>query len=166
MILGLSTYLKLKVGCFTGGSPLSEDRACIKNGVQVAVGTPGRTYDLIRNKILDTNHVKIIVIDEADEMLDKGFKAQMSDILQNVPSDVQIALFSATLPSEILEITTKFMRDPATILVKKEELTLDGIVQYYVALDKEEYKFESLIELYKNLGKLIIFFFFFFIPNN
>ena len=71
-----------------------------------------------------------------------------------MPGDVQVGLFSATMPSEILKITKQFMRDPATILVKNEELTLDGIKQYYIAIEKDEWKFETLIELYKNLGSL------------
>ena len=94
-------------------------------------------------------------MDEADKILGRGFQSQINDILQNVPLDVQIALFSATLPSEILEITKKFMRDPETILVKNEEITLDGIRQFYLEIDKEDWKLDTLIEVYNNLGRKI-----------
>jgi len=100
---------------------------------------------------LVTDHLKILVLDEADEMLGRGFKEQINQIFQLLPPDIQVTLFSATMPHEILELTKHFMRDPATILVKNEELTLDGIKQYYIAIDKEEWKFDTLVELYKNM---------------
>ena len=81
-----------------------------------------------------------------------------------MPGDIQVGLFSATMPAEILKITTQFMRNPATILVKNEELTLDGIKQYFIAIEKDEWKFETLIELYKNLG--ITFYLNIHLPNS
>ena len=100
---------------------------------------------------LKTHALKLIVLDEADNMLSRGFEEQIRDIFNKIPADIQVGLFSATMPPEILELTKKFMRDPATILVKNEELTLDGIKQYYIPIDKEEWKFLTLVELYKNL---------------
>lgn len=92
-------------------------------------------------------------------MLGRGFVEQMKEIIHKMPPDIQIALFSATMPNEILEMTDKFMRNPVKILVKKEQLTLDGIKQYYVSIDKEEWKFDTLVEIYKHLeiGQCIIF---------
>jgi len=84
-------------------------------------------------------------------MLGRGFKEQISDVFKLLPAEVQVALFSATMPKEILEMTRTFMRDPATILVKNEELTLDGIRQFYIAIGKEEWKFDTLGELYNNI---------------
>ena len=90
-------------------------------------------------------------MDEADEMLSKGFKNQIQDIFKFLPGDVQIALFSATMPNEILSLTKHFMRDPKKILVKNEDLTLEGISQFYIAVEKEEWKMEVLLDLYANL---------------
>merc|ERR1712217_890316 len=89
--------------------------------------------------------------DEADEMLSRGFKDQIYDIFKTLPPDVQVCLFSATMPPEILDLTTKFMRDAVRILVKKNELTLEGIQQFYVALTKEEWKLDTLCDLYETL---------------
>lgn len=95
--------------------------------------------------------MKVLVLDEADEMLGRGFKDQIREIIGKLPGQIQIALFSATMPPGILEITKGFMRDPAIILVKKEELTLDGIKQFFIRIDKEDWKFDTLVELYNNL---------------
>jgi len=100
---------------------------------------------------LKADHLKLFVLDEADEMLGRGFQDQIKEIFKLIPGDVQIALFSATMPQEILELTKDFMRNPATILVKNEDLTLDGIKQFYIAIDKDEWKFDTLVELYKNI---------------
>merc|ERR1712217_897752 len=94
---------------------------------------------------------KLFCLDEADEMLSRGFKEQIYDCFQYLPSEVQVALFSATMPNEILQLTERFMRNPVRILVKKEELTLDGIKQYYVAVEKEDYKLATLYDLYESL---------------
>jgi translation initiation factor 4A len=91
------------------------------------VGTPGRVLDMIKRKILITDYMKTLVMDEADEMLGRGFEEQIKNIFKLVPGDVQVGLFSATMPPSILEMTKSLMRNPATILVKNEELTLDGI---------------------------------------
>ena len=106
---------------------------------------------MMKKGFLKTDYLRMFVLDEADEMLSRGFKQQIQDIFKFLPGDIQIALFSATMPPDILRITKHFMRDPARILVKKEELTLDGIKQYYVPLDKEEWKIEVLMNLYMNL---------------
>jgi len=106
---------------------------------------------MMKRGFLKTHALKLIILDEADNMLGRGFEDQIKDIFSMIPGDIQVGLFSATIPPEILEITKKFMRDPATILVKNEELTLDGIKQFYIPIDKEEWKFLTLVELYKNL---------------
>jgi translation initiation factor 4A len=82
----------------------------------------------------------MFVLDEADEMLSRGFKEQIHDIFTCLPSQVQVALFSATMANDILDLTTKFMIDPVRILVKKDQLTLEGIRQFYIAIDKEDWK--------------------------
>ena len=115
------------------------------------IGTPGRVKENIKKGFLKIDYLRIFVLDEADELLGTGFKTQIQEIFKFLPTDAQIALFSATMPKDILKLTKQFMWDPAVILVKEEELTLRGIKQYYVPLDKEEWKLEVLMNLYMNL---------------
>jgi len=99
------------------------------------------------------------VLDEADEMLSRGFKDQIYDVFKYMPEDIQVILLSATMPVEVLEVTHRFMREPIRILVKKEELTLEGIRQFYINSGKEEWKFETLCDLYNtvNVTQAVIF---------
>merc|ERR1712048_132870 len=115
------------------------------------VGTPGRVFDLLVKRCLEVECLRSFVLDEADEMLSVGFKDQIYDIFKMLPPDVQVCLFSATMPPGILDLTDKFMREPVRILVKKDELTLEGIQQFYVAIDKEEWKLETLCDLFEVL---------------
>ena len=92
----------------------------------IVVGTPGRVHDMINRRALRLDSIQLFVLDEADEMLSRGFKEQIYDVFKFMPETVQCAIFSATMPLEVLEVTKKFMRDPIRILVKKEELTLEG----------------------------------------
>ena len=90
-------------------------------------------------------------MDEADEMLSRGFVEEVKSIFENLPADIQVCLFSATMPPEILEMTEKFMKDPIKILVKNEQLTLDGIKQFSISMEEDSQKFPTLIQLYKNM---------------
>jgi len=123
----------------------------LSRGVQVVVGTPGRVGDMIRRGALSTKYVSVFILDEADEMLSRGFRDQIYDVFQALQSDVQVCLFSATMPEEVLEISTRFMRNPISILVKREQVTLEGIKQFYVAMEREQWKFETLCDLYETL---------------
>merc|ERR1712196_256264 len=100
---------------------------------------------------LRVDDLLMFVLDEADEMLSRGFKDQIYDIFKTLPPDVQVCLFSATMPPEILDMTSKFMRNAVRILVKSDELTLEGIRQYYVAIEKEDWKLDTLCDLYECL---------------
>jgi len=95
--------------------------------------------------------LRTFVLDEADEMLSRGFKDQVYDIFKCLPPDMQVCLFSATMAPEILDLTSRFMRDAVRILVKKDELTLEGIRQFYVAIEREEWKLDTLCDLYETL---------------
>ena len=106
--------------------------------MHVVVGTPGRVYDMIQRRALRLDHTKLFVLDEADEMLSRGFKDQIVDVFRFMPESVQSCIFSATMPLDVLEVTSKFMRDPIRILVKKDELTLEGIRQFYIATGKSK----------------------------
>merc|ERR1719405_310340 len=148
----LGEYLQVKCHACVGGTSVREDTRILQNGVQVVVGTPGRVYDMLRRRALRPDYIKIFVLDEADEMLSRGFKDQIYDIFRTLPGNIQVVLLSATMPTEILDVTKRFMRDPIQILVKKEELTLEGIRQFYVNVEKEEWKLETLCDLYETLS--------------
>lgn len=151
VVKNLGDFLKVSVHACVGGTRVREDVEKLRVGVNVVVGTPGRVFDMINRKALDMGSAKMFVLDEADEMLSRGFKDQIYDVFQHLPSDIQVCLFSATMPADILEISEKFMRDPVRILVKRDELTLEGIKQFYVAVEREDWKFDTLCDLYETL---------------
>ncbi|GBG59151.1 hypothetical protein CBR_g32167 [Chara braunii] len=148
----LGDYLQVKVHACVGGTSVREDQRILQSGVHVVVGTPGRVYDMLRRGALKPDYIKIFVLDEADEMLSRGFKDQIYDIFQLLPGKLQVGVFSATMPPEALEITRKFMNKPVKILVKRDELTLEGIKQFYVNVDKEDWKLDTLCDLYETLA--------------
>ncbi len=148
----LGNYMKINSLLLVGGTSVEENKKDIQNlKPQVVIGTPGRVHDVIRRKYLDTSTLSLLVLDEADEMLSSGFKEQMSKILHYMPENIQIGLFSATLPEELLSITSSFMRTPIKILVKNEELTLQGISQYYINLNDDSEKYETLKDIFQTL---------------
>ena len=118
---------------------------------QIVIGCPGRIHDMLKRKRLSPNHFRLLIIDEADELLSAGFKDQVYNIFQYMPTNVQVALFSATMPTELNTLTDKFMRNPVKILVKNEQLTLEGIKQFYVALENDEVKYDTLKDIYSSL---------------
>lgn len=149
VILGLGEYCTgFTAHVCVGGLSVREDISKLQRGVHVVVGTPGRVFDLINRRALYTDAVKLFVLDEADEMLSAGFKDQIYDIFRFMPPTCQVGLFSATIPQDVLEITQKFMRDPVQILVKQDALTLEGISQFYVNIEREEWKLDTLLDLY------------------
>ncbi|KAJ1487384.1 P-loop containing nucleoside triphosphate hydrolase protein, partial [Baffinella frigidus] len=151
VVLALGDYMHIVCHACIGGTNVRDDIRKLESGVQVVVGTPGRVHDMINRRALRTDSMKIFVLDEADEMLSRGFKDQIYDVFKFLPSKVQVGLFSATMPVEVLEITRHFMRDPVRILVKKDELTLEGIKQFYIAVEREDWKLETLCDLYETL---------------
>jgi ATP-dependent RNA helicase len=148
VMLAFGEYLNVRCHACIGGKSIPEDIRTLQAGVHVVSGTPGRVFDMIKRRVLTTKAIKMLVIDEADEMLSRGFKEQLYDIYRYLPPKTQIVLISATMPHDVLEITTKFMNDPVRILVKRDELTLEGIKQFFVAVEKEDWKFDTLCDLY------------------
>jgi len=146
----LGEYLKVKVCLLIGGTRVGADIDKLKEGPHVLVGSPGRVLDLIGKKKISLGYLQSFVLDEADEMLSKGFLGSIKEIISLIPNTAKILLFSATMPKDIVEMTTKFMKDPAKILVKNEELTLEGIKQYYVFLKKED-KLDVLFQIYRGI---------------
>ena len=148
-----SHFDKLKVQLLVGGTSIDEDIYNLKhNTPHIIVGCPGRVHDMMKRNHVKNKDIKLIILDEADEMLCVGFKEQVYNIFQFLNKDVQVGLFSATLPSEINSLTDKFMRDPIKILVKSEMLTLEGIAQYFIALEDDDQKFAALKDLFNTIS--------------
>ena len=142
-----------------GGTTIRENIDELLKNPQIVIGTPGRVLDMINKKALNTRTLRILVIDEADEMLSKIFSNQIYDIFRFLPNNIQVGLFSATMTPEFFKISNNFMRDPVKILVKNEELTLEGIKQFYINIDKQDYKFATLCDIYEacSISQTIIY---------
>lgn len=154
VVMSLSSHMKeCRVQLLVGGTSTENDVKLLKNDTpHIVVGCPGRVHDMLRRRHINSNNVKLLILDEADEMLSSGFKEQVYYIFQCLKSDIQVGLFSATMSSDLMTLTSKFMRDPVRILVKSEQLTLEGIKQYYIALDADGDKYETLCDLYNSLA--------------
>jgi len=151
VVLAIGDYMSVQCHACIGGTNIGEDIRKLDYGQHIISGTPGRVFDMIKRRNLRTRSIKMLVLDEADEMLNKGFKEQIYDVYRYLPPAIQVVLLSATLPHEILEMTNKFMTEPIRILVKRDELTLEGLKQFFVAIEKEEWKFDTLCDLYDTL---------------
>jgi ATP-dependent RNA helicase len=151
VVLALGDYLNVQCHACIGGTSVGEDIRKLDYGQHIVSGTPGRVYDMIRRRHLRTKNIKMLILDESDELLNMGFKDQIYDVYRYLPPATQVVLLSATLPQDVLEMTSKFMTDPVRILVKRDELTLEGIKQFFVAVEKEEWKFDTLCDLYDTL---------------
>ena len=154
VIDGIGTFVQgFKSQLLVGGTSTDETiKGLVENKPTVVVGCPGRVYDMLRRKKLHPNTLRLIILDEADEMLSSGFKEQIYNIFQFMPSEIQVGLFTATLPHDLMSLTEKFMRNPVKVLVKAEQLTLEGISQYYVGLDSDEQKYECLKDIFSTLS--------------
>ena len=149
----IGEFLKVKQCILIGGTNYKESLKKLENGVHITVGAPGRVLDLLKKNSLKLSYLKYLILDEADDLLSKGFLDDMKTIISLIPPECKVSLFSATMPKEIVSLTSSFMNNPARILIKNEEVTLLGITQYYVIL-KKEWKIETLINLYKGLDIL------------
>ncbi|EAL71923.1 DEAD/DEAH box helicase domain-containing protein [Dictyostelium discoideum AX4] len=152
VVLALGEYLHIKSYACIGGTKITDDIQALQSGVHVVVGTPGRVFEMLSRGIINRDTIRIFCLDEADEMLSRGFKDQIYEIFRFLPKTIQVGLFSATMTDETLGITSKFMQNPVSILVKKDELTLEGIRQFYVNVGVEQGKFEVLTDLYETLS--------------
>ncbi|KAI8855191.1 DEAD-domain-containing protein [Chytridium lagenaria] len=148
VVVALGDYMNVECHACVGGTNVREDMRRLEGGVHVVVGTPGRVFDMINRGALRAEHIKLFVLDEADEMLSRGFTEQIYNVFQLLPPATQVVLLSATMPADVLEVTKRFMREPVRILVKRDELTLEGIKQFYIAVEKEEWKLDTLCDLY------------------
>ncbi|CCE93952.1 uncharacterized protein TDEL_0H00930 [Torulaspora delbrueckii] len=151
VVIALAFHMDIKVHACIGGTSFQEDAEGLRDA-QIVVGTPGRVFDNIQRRKFKTDSIKMFILDEADEMLSSGFKEQIYQIFTLLPPTTQVVLLSATMPKDVLEVTTKFMRNPVRILVKKDELTLEGIQQFYINVEQELYKYDCLTDLYDSIS--------------
>lgn len=150
----IGSFMGVKVLCATGGNQLRDDIRSLENGAQFIVGTPGRVYDLINRQVLDRQNIRVLIMDEADQMLEDLFYEQVMAILNmGFPDSTQVALLSATMPTEVVAVAEKILRNPAKILIEdSDQVKLEGINQYVILLEREDWKFECICDLYKNLN--------------
>lgn len=150
----LSELMNIRVNLFMGNVPIGNDIRAIKNGCQVAIGTPGRICDLLNKEIMRLDTMRVLIVDEAHVLLSKGFKENINQICKSLPSEnCNIGIFSATVNEEVLELVPLFMIDPVKILVKKENVSVNAIDQYFVKLKNDEWKFATLCDFYEKINK-------------
>jgi len=160
--VGLNIFTKFNIGILIGGNDqnlnLNGEKSFTENS-QLVIGTPGKVFYMMNKHYMRTDSLKVICFDEADEMLTSCFKDQLYEIFRFIPKHAQVCIFSATITEDTLDLTNKFMNNPLKLLVKKEELTLEGIVQYYINVSEEQFKFEVLADLYRflNINQTIIY---------
>jgi ATP-dependent RNA helicase DeaD len=135
------------IACY-GGKPIGDQITKLKNGVDIVVGTPGRVLDLSRRGALKLDALIWVVLDEADRMLDIGFRPDIEKILRLTPSDRQTLLLSATLPPDVVKLAERYMRDPKVIDFSDKQMAVETIDQYYITIDRDR-KLEGLIRLIK-----------------
>ena len=149
--LALGDYLNVQVHVCIGGMRTSDDIHTFEAGVQIVSGTPGRVFHAIQQRHFSTRHIKMLVLDETNELLKRGFKEQVYDIYRYLPPCTQVVLVSATMPHEVLEMTHRFMNNPFRVLMKRDELRPDGIKHFFVNVEREQWKFDTLCDLYDTL---------------
>jgi superfamily II DNA/RNA helicase len=161
VITSIGSLIKnMRFHLLIGGTSTDEDAHQLKTIMpHIIVGCPGRVYDMMRRNNIDSKDINLLVLDEADEMLSVGFKDQIYNIFQYLNTNIQVGLFSATMPNELQSLTDKFMRNPVRILVKSEMLTLEGIKQYYVALNDDTQKYATLKDIFNiiSMSQCIIY---------
>ena len=149
----LSEFMNgINIKLMIGGTSFEFENRKYDQKPHIVIGCTGRIHDMIKRRRINTSTIKILVMDEADEMLSTGFKEQVYNIFQFLSKDVQVCLYSATLPSELQYLTDKFMQDPVKILVKTELVTLEGISQYYIALESDMHKFETIKDIFNRVS--------------
>ncbi|MFQ6074323.1 MAG: DEAD/DEAH box helicase [Candidatus Bathyarchaeia archaeon] len=154
----LSKYSAFKVLPIYGGVPIRRQICALEGGVHIVVGTPGRVIDHLKRRTLYLRSVKIVVLDEADRMLDMGFIDDIRYILSKAPANRQTSLFSATIDQSVMNVCNRYMRNPEKILVSKDEIALTQISQYYMVVNPRS-KFEILCSILdeNDIGRAIIF---------
>lgn len=152
VVEALGSRIAVRVKTLVGGTPVQDDLRFLKQTPpHIVVGTAGRVHDMMRRRAIASSRLKLVIMDEADEMLSGNFKDQMYQLFQYVTPECRVAIFSATLPPEVLDMTAKFMRDPVSLTMEAPKLNLEGIQQYFVAVPDDHIKYDALKDLFGQL---------------
>jgi len=159
VIKQIANYTKTRFALLVGGNSRHNQLKLLNEGVHIIIATPGRLNDFFRNNYINVSNIKYLILDEADELINDTFVIQIKNIVEYLPETTQIGLFSATLSNECMKITNNFLNSPKIISVKKEQLTLDGIKQYYIATYNDKCKYDAISDLYSSMiiNQLIIY---------
>ena len=154
----LGQYMNITIMKVVGKTSVEECKRELQKEPQIIIGTPGRVLDMINKRFLYTKDIKLLIFDEADEMLSTGFQDNIYNIIQYISKTTQICLFSATKNDYTLDLCDKFLNNPETILVENKNVTLEGIQQFKVVIN-EEWKYDTLIDIYNlvNISQCIIY---------
>ena len=154
----LSKYTPFKLACCIGGTNIKEGLANLKH-CNVVIGTMGRIKHMIEIDKIKLTHVKLVVLDEADDILSIGYSETVLEFLEKVKGKSQICLISATMSKSVFSVTDKFLDKPNKVLLKKNQVAVDVILQFYINVEIEDYKFETLLDLYNiiSTSQTIIF---------
>lgn len=162
-VVAIGDFVNIECFACIGGTSTRDISQALQDNPQVVVGTPGLVQDMIQRSVLRTDSIKMFVLDEADESLSRGFTEPIYNIFELLPQSRQVALFSATIPQDVLELATRFMRDPVRICLNKDNLAfagLEDVKQFYIAVETEDKKLAMLLELCETattIAPLIVF---------
>lgn len=152
VVQALGDFMCVRVAACVGGRSVKDDtKQVTSGGAQVISGTPGRVKDMIRRQLVNLRRVRVLVLDEADSLLEQGFMKDITEIYKLLPPSSQVVIVSATLSPEVVELSRKFLTDPVKILVKRERLSLKQLHQFYIDVQDEKWKFDTLSDLYDTL---------------
>ncbi|UJR11419.1 hypothetical protein I4U23_015599 [Adineta vaga] len=152
IILILSKHMNVTCHACFGGVNIGEDMKRLEAGVQIVISTPGRIFDMLKRSVFHLEHIKMFVLNEADEIFSRGYKDQIDDLVAMLPGNPHFIVVSSTMPSDLLETTDKIMNNPVKILIMIDDRTLEGIRQFYVNIEREECKLNKLYELFDTLA--------------
>lgn len=148
----LGARMDISICKVIGKTNINDSIRELQRDPQIIVATPGRLFDMINKRHIFTDNIKTLVIDEADEMLSSGFMEVLQNIIRCIPKTCQMCLFSATMPQEIVDLTENFMNNPEKLLINRDELTLEGIKQFYIDLKQYNWKFDVLYDIYETIN--------------
>jgi len=152
VIENLGAKIDISICKVIGKTNINDSIRELSRDPQIIVATPGRLFDMISKKHIFTDNIKTLIIDEADEMLSSGFMEVLQNIIRCIPKTSQMCLFSATMPKEIIDLTENFMNNPEKLLINRDELTLEGIKQFYIDLKQYNWKFDVLYDIYETIN--------------
>jgi len=152
VVENLGARMDISICKVIGKTNINDSIKELSRDPQIIVATPGRLFDMISKKHIFTDNIKTLIIDEADEMLSSGFMEVLQNIIRCIPTTSQMCLFSATMPKEIIDLTENFMNNPEKLLINRDELTLEGIKQFYIDLKQYNWKFDVLYDIYETIN--------------